>query len=59
VYLRSRRRENDGAATRYAKAQRFEKYKVGYSGSTTYSSSSRRAHLTSRQVEGRETACGL
>ena len=40
-------------------AQRFRKHKVGYPGITTYSSSSRRAHLTSRQVEQREKGCGL
>ena len=33
---------------------RFEKHKVGYAGTTAYSSSSRRAHLTSRQVGRRE-----
>jgi hypothetical protein len=31
----------------------------GYPRTTTYSSSSRRAHQTSRQVERRGTACGL
>ncbi len=47
-------REN-GAGIR-VRAKRCEKHKVGYSRVTTYSSSSRRAHLTSRQAraEGEE-----